>query len=207
MKYNKGFTLVELMVGMLLTSLLMITMLTLFKQVNFIGMNSAEDAEYEAQLEMGLLTIQRLVANAGYGSGLDDDVVIGSYEGNEAIFWRYAEDHEAMPLVMQCRGFGVKIETFNDQFKHRLLLLTAPCTAANLVDEAWVVQQPIATVKSEEDTDPVFTYSLVTGECVPYGIYQGGVSGNKRVVIEGVRKHDFGVGNKRRFVCFNNIKA
>ena len=74
------------MVALLLASLLMLTMLTLFKQISFIGMSTAEDAEYEAQMEIGLLTISRLVTNAGYGMGQDDDIVIGQYEGKRAVF-------------------------------------------------------------------------------------------------------------------------
>ena len=50
-------------------------------------------------------------------------------------------------------------------------------------------------------------FSLIGGACVPFGIDQGSVKGNKRLVIEGTRKNNFGVGNKTRQICFNNIKA
>lgn len=206
--HRNGFTLVELLVGLLLASLLMLTMLTLFKQVSHIGLNSSEDAEYEAQLEIGMLTIQKLIQNAGYGSGSHDDIVTGTYDSNDAIFWRFANDFDATPLVFQCRGFGIKIEASGSQYIHHLLLLKAtPCIETDLVDENWTIEQRIASVKSDQSTDPVFQFSLATGECVPFGINQGSITGDKRVQISGLRKYDYGVGNKERFVCLNNIKA
>lgn len=204
---KNGFTLIELMIGLLLSSLLMLTMLTLFKQISFIGLNSSEDAEYEAQLEIGMLTIQKLVQNAGYGSGQNDDVIMGTYDSKDALLWRFAKNHEAVPIEFQCRGFSVDIgpKTANDKYVHRLLLLKAPCVAGDLVND-WTVEQAIAAVKSDQNTDPVFQFELVSGECAPFGIDQGGFVGDMSVAISGIRKYDYGVGNKEKFVCLSNIK-
>src|SRR5690554_964690 len=215
---KNGFTLIELMVGLLLSSLLMLTMVTLFKQVSQVGLNSSENSEYESQMEIGLLTIQRLIQNAGYGSGSQDDIAIGTYNTKDAIFWRSAVAYSPDPTVAidyQCHGFGINISTAGNRDIHRLLLLKAsPCSGTtNLADEDWQIEQTIATLKiNPADNllytgDPVFEFSLSTGECVPFGISLGSLSGDVRVKVSGLRKYDYGVGNKERFVCLNNIKA
>src|SRR5690554_6877278 len=212
---KNGFTLIELMVGLLLSSLLMLTMVTLFKQVSHVGLNSSEDSEYESQMEIGMLTIQRLIQNAGYGSGSQNDIAIGTYNSKEAIFWRAATSYDPNPaatITYQCNGFGIKIEPDGSHYIHRLLLLKAsPCSAGtNLVNEDWQVEQTIASIKiNPQDNppytgNPVFQYALSHSPCVPFGIPLGNLSGDVRVKISGLRKYDYGVGNKERFVCLNN---
>ena len=65
---KNGFTLVELMVGLVIGMLCMIMMLMLFKQVSHISLQSSQDAEYDAQLQTSMLIVQKLIQNAGYGS-------------------------------------------------------------------------------------------------------------------------------------------
>lgn len=215
---QNGFTLIELLVGLLLASLLMLSMLTLFKQVSHIGLSSSQDTQYQAQLEIGMLTIQKLIQGAGYGSGSHDDVATGTFNGEDAIFWRSATSFDPDPTVTvtyQCRGFGIKIDQDGSHYIHRLLLLNATnCDdTTNLVNFNWQVEQGIAKVKiNPQDNppyngDPVFQFGLTSGECVPFGIDLGDSKGDMQVKISGLRKYDYGVGNKERFVCLNNIKA
>lgn len=72
---NKGFSLIELLVAMAVSLLAILMLLMLFKQVTRLGMSSSQDAEYDANLETALQIIQKLVQNAGYGTGNEQDVL------------------------------------------------------------------------------------------------------------------------------------
>lgn len=72
---NKGFSLIELLVAMAVSLLAILMLLMLFKQVTRLGMSSSQDAEYDANLETALLIVQKLVQNAGYGIGNDQDIL------------------------------------------------------------------------------------------------------------------------------------
>ena len=75
---RNGFTIIELLVGIVIAMLCMITMLMLFKQLTQVSVSSTQDAEYDAQLQSGMLTIQKYVQNAGFGSGQQSDIASGT---------------------------------------------------------------------------------------------------------------------------------
>ncbi|MFY9179293.1 MAG: prepilin-type N-terminal cleavage/methylation domain-containing protein [Venatoribacter sp.] len=209
---KNGFTLVELLVGLVIAALLMLTILVYFKQVSFLGLVSSEDAEYETQLEIGMLTVQKLVQEAGYGSGNADDIAEGAFDGNSAVFWRYVSNFDPLNAAppapsYTCRGFGSQISGTAPRITHRLVLLSANCNAsANLSTAAWTVVQPVAAVMSTTAT-PVFDFSVVASSCVPFGI--GEAVGEQMLIITGLKKYEYGSASrdKIRRVCLTNIKA
>lgn len=202
---QKGFTLVELMVGLVISLLCMAMMMMLFKQITRTGAEAARAAEYDAQLETSLLIVQKLVQNAGYGSGASDDVATAAYSGGgNALYWRTAPNLSA-PANYECKGIAEKIEASGTRYIHRLLLLdSAACAAGDLTAKTWALSQTMISIKAAT-VAPIFSFS-VAGNCSPFGT--ANVQGAKKVVISATRE-DIGTGalgkNVQRAVCLNNI--
>ena len=200
---EKGFTLLELMIGLVIAMLCMIMMLMLFKQTTQIGISSSQDAEYDAQIRTGLLVAQRFAQNAGYGSGKANDVVKGTFYNNDAIFWRMIPDINKTPITYQCQGLA---ESISSTGLHRLILLKRTCGSdTNLTDGNWQDEQVIVSFRSKVTT-PIFKYLLTAGQCNPYGIDKNNSKGLKQLTITAQREHMTGTGsNIQNTVCLNNI--
>lgn len=209
---KNGFTLVELLVGLGVSSILMLTMLAYFKQVGTIGVESAESADYEIQLDIGLLSVQKMVQFAGYGLGQESDIQVGQYNGESAVYWRYLEalpDPNAAPTAplpaVICRGVGSSVAQQNGKYKNTLILLTADdCDAGDLTDATWRVQQSVVSLVSDQSYS-VFAFTSQATPCSPFGV--GQTMGAVVLKIRGLRKYDYGDGNyyKNRNICINNI--
>lgn len=206
--HKNGFTMIELLVGIVIAMLCMITMLMLFKQISHIGVDTTQDAEYDAQLQSGILAAQKFIQNAGYGSGQQTDIAIGSFAGNPAIVWLFAKDLSATPLAYECQGIGEEITTEDGQTVHRLYLLkkTACGKTEAITAGTWEKDQSI-TVLRNNSTTPLYQYTMTAGACSPFGIEKANAKGLKQVTLTAARKHmSSGVGqNIQTVVCLNNI--
>ena len=207
MKAN-GFTLVELMIGIVISMLCMIMMLMFFKQLSQISITSAQDAEYDAQLKTGMLVIEKFVQNAGYGSGQLGDIAKGTHYGNPAVFWRYIPDLSVTPITYACQGIAEQVVTNGAQKLHRLVLLKKTnCGNSTAISEGtWEEHQPIIALKNTSD-QPVFNYDIAQGDCRPYGIDKNNV-GFRQLTLTAPRQHGTALGqNIQTTVCLNNIKV
>ena len=205
---KNGFTLVELMVGLVISMLCMITMLMLFKQVSHISLQSNQDAEYDAQLQTGMLIVQKLIQNAGYGSGAANDIEIGTYLSRPAVFWRYVEDIDASPIVYICQGVSEQITTDNNQKVHRLIVLKKDnCGNLNAVSSGtWQHQQTIIAIRNQSDS-ALFQYAMSASDCRPFGIDKNNF-GIRQITLTAPRQYLTGTGeNIQTKVCLNNIKT
>lgn len=207
---KNGFTMIELLVGIVIAMLCMVTMLMMFKQLTQVGVNSTQDAEYDAQLQSGMLAAQKYIQNAGYGSGEQTDIAIGSYSGNPAVLWLQVEDLNASPIAYQCQGIGEEITTVDGQKIHRLVLLKkAACGKTEAITAgAWVKDQPIVAIKNPADA-PVYQFALSSGTaCAPFGIEKDNAAGLKQITLKAARQHMTGVGeNIQNVVCLSNIST
>ncbi|WP_180028305.1 PilW family protein [Acinetobacter sp. YH16032] len=203
---QKGFTLIELMVGLVIALLCMIMMLMLFKQTTQIGINSSQDSEYDAQIRTGLLVAQKLIQNAGYGTGNSNDIVSGTFYSNPAIFWRFIPNIGTTPTTYQCQGLAEKISDDGNSKLHRLVLLKRNCGSdTDLTDANWLEDQVIVAFRSSSSS-PIFSYALNAGKCTPYGIDKNNSNGLKKLTITAQREHMTGTGGSiRNTVCLNNI--
>jgi Tfp pilus assembly protein PilW len=207
MKAN-GFTIIELMVGVVISMLCMIMMLMFFKQLSHISLSSSQDAEYDAQLKTGMLVIEKLVQNAGYGSGQLSDIATGTHYGNPAVFWRFIPDLSATPVSYQCHGVAEQVVSDGAQKTHRLVILKKTnCGTSTAVNEGnWEEYQPIVSVKNTSAT-PLFEYSIAQGDCRPYGIDKDN-AGVRQLTLTAPRQHGTDLGqNIKTTVCLNNIKV
>lgn len=202
-----GFTLIELMVGMVIAILCMLMMLMLFKQITQIGMSAAQDAEYDAQIQTGLLVAQKFIQNAGYGSGLANDIQKGTQFGYSAIFWRFIPNIGTTPITYQCQGIAEKITTDGNTKLHQLILLKKACGSepTTWINGTWEEDQNIVTFRSSK-SDPIFQYDISAGKCTPYGVDKNNSNGLKQLTITAKREHMTGTGGSiKNTVCLNNI--
>ena len=201
--HQKGFTLIELMVGLVIAMLCMIMMLMLFKQTTQIGISSAQDAEYDAQIQTGILVSQKFIQNAGYGSGKTLDVKTGSYASNAALYWRLIPNVGTTPITYQCQGIAEKVAQDGNAFMHRLVLIKKTCNANdNWEAGTWADDQVIVAFRSTKQ-EPVFSYTLSTGQCTPFGIDKNASKGLRQVTINARREHLS--GSIKNTICLNNI--
>lgn len=204
---KNGFSLVELLIAMALSLITILMVMMLFKQVGRVAVSVAQDAEFDLQLETGMLVTQKLLQGAGYGTGNFDDVAIGSYSGRPAVFWRLRPDLEAEPIELICQGVAEGIEQDQNMFVHRLLLLaSSSCSeSAQLEDLSWDVASVLATMRSEHN-EHVFDFKL-EDECDPFGVKE--IGGARKVIITGKKLNiSEGLGQfVQRAVCLNNISS
>lgn len=211
---KNGFTLIELMIGMVIAVLSMGMMMMMFKQVSQVSFSSSADAQYDTDIQIGLMVAQKFLQNAGYGSGQANDIVRGSYAGNDAIFWRYAPDID-QPALYKCQGISEKVDQEDGRSVHRLLLLTkADCTGAGIAwstgtgASSWNPEQTIIAIK-KTDADKIYSYELSTGPCTPYGIDEDDENtiDRQQITIKAKRQHvaagDAG-GSIQHTLCLNN---
>jgi prepilin-type N-terminal cleavage/methylation domain-containing protein len=198
-----GFTIIELMVGLVISSLCMIMMLMLFKQTTQIGLASSKDAEYSAQTQTAHLVIQKLVQRAGYGSGQSDDIKIATYLRNPAIFWRFIPEVDASPISYQCEGVAEIVDDLGHVKSHSLVLLRKSCGSEQEWQIGdWKETQVIVNIHNQT-TSPIFSYDLSESACTPYGIDMHHDSALKKITIYAQREHLD--QHLKSTVCLNNI--
>ena len=207
MKAN-GFTMIELMIGLLIASLCSIMLLMLFKQTSHIAVNSAQDAQYEAQLQTGMLVAQRFIQNAGYGSGSPTDIEIGTHAGKPAVFWRYINRLDTTPIEYTCQGLAEEISTEGSFQLHRLILIekTNCGTTQALTAGTWQESKAIIAIKNQSTT-PIYQYAMSNSDCTPFGI-DNSKSGSKQLTLSAARPHITGVGSQlQTAISLTNIKV
>ena len=221
---QKGFTLIELMIGLVISVLCMIMMLMLFKQLSHIAMSSSQDAENDSQLQTGILVIEKLVQNAGYGSinnsgGSNNtgDIGIGTFSGNPALVWRYVPDLDASQTIYKCEGIGEEITTEGAHKIHRLVLLKRACgNNTEITSGDWIIDQPIMSIKTTTSS-PIYAFSMSSENCTPFGIGKT-YTGAQKIVVTAERQHldlsDSPEQNTNNVtkklsssICLNNIKT
>lgn len=210
---KNGFTLIELMIGMVIAMLSMSMMMMMFKQVSQVSFGSAADAQYDTDIQIGLMVAQKYLQNAGYGSGQANDIALGSYAGtgNDAVYWRYVPDLD-QPAQYKCQGISEKIDQEGNRSVHRLLLLTnAACNGAGLVSAgAWSIEQTVIAIK-KSNSDKIFSYEMADGSCTPYGIDENTVI-RQQITITAKRQHitadaDEASKSIQHTLCLNNVTA
>lgn len=210
MKKN-GFTMLEVLVGLVIAMLCMIMMLMTFKQISKISLESSLDAEYDTQVQLGMLVLQKIIQNAGYGSGNAGDITVD----NNTLYLRFTPDL-AEPTTLKCQALTYQNDASKKEYKLFLLENITDCgTDTVLKDLPWTNsstnKSPLITIKNQEITEgtaPIFTFSLQNlvspQKCTPYGISGHNPSGSKTVTITAQGQH---INSKQiqSLICLNNI--
>lgn len=215
---QKGFTLVELMVGLVIAMLCMLMMLMLFKQTTQIGISSSRDSEYDAQIRTALSVAQKLVQNAGYGSGKTSDIAVGVDTQNvPAVFWRMNPD-PVTSLMSANTTINYNCEALTQEKEgdtYRLIFLKKNNCGSEAVLNIETFSQPdekqhIVSFKTLE-TGTVFNFVLTPGNCTPFGIDKNNSKGTRQLTITANRQYADEMQNSNigqtvsNTVCLNNI--
>ncbi|ANF81152.1 hypothetical protein A3K93_02400 [Acinetobacter sp. NCu2D-2] len=210
MKKN-GFSILELLVGLVVAMLCMIMMLMTFKQISKVSLESSMDAEYDTQVQLGMLVLQKVIQNAGYGSGNAADILMS----NNTLYLRFTPDL-ATPTIIKCQALTSENDIVNKEYKLFLLENTTNCEASTALNSiAWTnsntIKSPLITIKNKEisaTTPPIFSFSVQSlpspKKCTPYGISNANPSGTKFVTVTAQGQH---ITQKQiqSLICLNNI--
>ncbi|MBM7062771.1 hypothetical protein JQX08_18820 [Pseudomonas sp. UL073] len=180
MKRQTGLTLISLMIGMLLSTMCILAMLALYRNLVQTAVVATQDANQDGQLAAGLLSAQLEVQSAGFGidssaaSNLEKSTISLSGSSHSALLWRYLD-----ASGYQCRGLVDRgASDANSGKAVRLLSLLqadSGCSAsANLAGLNWSVRQDLAKllVPAAQQAAPqaVVTFSIAKVDCAPFGL-------------------------------------
>lgn len=201
MRYTqKGSTIVSLMVGLVISMLCLIALLTLFKAVVTTSVDSQQNAQQDTQLFNGLTLAQMLAQNAGFGFSSGTNVLITSrtlaldnsisVASQKAVLWRYYATINT-PSTLTCQGIASVLN--NDQTKLILLKANSCAQTSNLDNLTWTVDRVLAILPSAS----TISFNLATQTCAPYGI--GTAASHSKLTI---------TANTFSFpVCLSNITS
>lgn len=196
---SKGFSLIELLIAMAISLIAILMLLMLFKQVTRVGMASSQDAELDAKIDTAMLVIQKMVQNAGYGTGNSDDITVVENDSSAGlnsniVFWRINsdvlslldpqepeidEDENIIPSIfnVQCYALSEAITSVeNSLYSHQLVLSkTTNCTNVSVFTDSLLDWQEDSVISSftSQTSSPIFSYKLeelINESCSPHGI-------------------------------------
>ncbi|RKG37669.1 hypothetical protein D7V31_16415 [Acinetobacter sp. WCHAc060007] len=188
------------MVGLVISMLCLIALLTLFKAIVTTSVDSQQNAQQDTQLFNGLTLAQMLAQNAGFGFSSGTNVLIPSstlaldnnisVESQKAVLWRYYTTINT-PNTLTCQGIASVLN--NNQTKLILLKANSCAQTSNLDNLTWTVDRVLAILPSAS----TISFNLTTQTCTPYGI--GTAASHSKLTI---------TANTFSFpVCLSNITS
>lgn len=201
MKYKQtGSTLISLMIGLLISMLCLIALLTLFRAVMTTSIDSQQNAQQDTQVFNGLTIAQMLVQNAGFGFSSGNNILITSnqltldsgitVDSQKAALWRYYTTINTSS-TLTCQGIA---SVMNNNQTKLILLKTSACAQTTALDSlSWTVDRVLATLPATS----TITFNLTTETCTPYGM--GTAASHPKLII---------TANTSSFpICLSNITS
>lgn len=181
MKYQSGTMLISLLIGLLISMLCILALLSSYRTIVKTGVESRIAATHDTQLQAGLTTAQMFLQNAGFGlegsnNLLTTTVPVGS-KTILAVLWRYKNG-----TTIVCQGLA-DIES-SDNKKRRFVLLegfeegfendsgTLCNGTSNLGSFKWKEQSTLANLEdysSDKSNPKQITFEQTTSVCTPFG--------------------------------------
>lgn len=177
MKYQSGTTLISLLIGLLISMLCILALLSSYRTIVKTGVESRIAATHDTQLQAGLTTAQMFLQNAGFGlegsnNLLTTTVQVGS-KTISAVLWRYKNGTNIV-----CQGLA-DVES-SDNKKRRFVLLEgfendsgAPCNGTSTLGSfKWKEQSTLANLEdySTDKSNPQqITFNQTISTCTPFG--------------------------------------
>ena len=170
MRHQSGATLISLLIGLLISMLCLIGLLSSYRTMAKTGAESRMAATHDTELQNGLTAAQMLVQNAGFGldgsSHLSiEPITIGS-NSTSALLWRYKNGSTTLcqgladiPNASKRKFIIIKVQTGCDSTSNlNTFTWTEKSTLANLVDY------------STGSTNPQqVTFQKASSSCTPFG--------------------------------------
>ena len=176
MNAQKGVTLINLLIGLLIAMLCIIAVLSLYRIVVHTGADSRKAATHDSQLQQAFSTTQMLIQNAGFG--LDSTIpqvtmgniaITGTNQTNvQALLWREAEYANG---PASCYGLA-DIAVSGARQLISLKSTDANCSSANLTTLTWIQDRVLAQLSdiSADSSNPAqVIFNLNSTACTPYG--------------------------------------
>lgn len=160
----KGFTLIELMIGLVLCTLSILISLTLYSNLVQTSVLSRTDSRQDGQLASAIAAIQLEVQSAGYGVAVPNNTELKLVDDHH-LNWRFTDANGT-----QCKGFWIDTDN-NGVLKLQLMKSTAACTTttdiANKTTANW---SEVTQLAQFGITPPTITMALTNAACTPYGV-------------------------------------
>ena len=173
-KYQRGTSLVGILIGMLISIISILSILALYKNLVHVSTDASNDASHDGQISTALMTTQLELQTAGYGIEKAGQEHINTNDDGSEIRWRYLDSGG-----YQCRAIQQQSPTPNTR---ALVLMeaTSNCTEDSVLGELqWNAITTLTKFERKTAIDKqLFTFSVSTGNCSPYGM-----STNKKHII------------------------
>lgn len=174
MRHQTGATLISLLIGLLISMLCLIGLLSSYRTMAKTGAESRMAATHDTELQNGLTAAQMLVQNAGFG--LDgsnnlsiETIAIGS-NNTSALLWRYKDGS-----TTTCQGLA----DIPNASKRKFIIIevqTGCDSTSNLNTFNWTEKSTLANLVnySTGSTNPQqVTFQRASSACTPFGTVIG----------------------------------
>ncbi len=172
--FQKGVSLISLMVGLLLAMISILAGMVLYKNIVQSSVQARSDALQDGQIASAMLTLQLELQSAGYGIAKDPSKTHVQLVDGKTLYWRFNDGSS------KCRSFRIEDNEAGTHRKLVLLKLKTGCDETSaLTSFSWneadkVEVNPLAEFRKSEATAvdlPVITIdSIAPAPCFPYGM-------------------------------------
>lgn len=182
MRRSSGFTLISMMVGLLISSIAILGMMSLYKTLVHNAADSIVRSTLDGQVSSALLTAEMELQGAGFaipGATANNDLVIlanasltadGNLNGNKLTITSASPGSEGNAIIWgaDISGAGYRCSGLLAQNGGLTLLQPTPCSAASAFSgAAWNGAQLIAENTLNDEQAVAMSAALAT--CWPYG--------------------------------------
>lgn len=171
MRHQAGTTLISLLIGLLISMLCMIGLLTTYRTVVKTGVSSRIGATHDTELQNSLNVSQTMIQNAGFGLEGDNHLLVANItvdtKTTSALLWRYKANGSLI-----CQGLADIADTSN---KRKLIVLNddTDCDSTSNLDAlSWTNERTLAhlTDYSSDNSNPQqVTFAKTLSNCTPFG--------------------------------------
>lgn len=156
---QSGLSLVSLMVGLVISMLVVLTTLSIYRATIRTTVDASQGAHVSGQFSSGLLAAQMKLQGAGFGIIDPDSPRDITVAASGALVWR-----DAINGAERCHAL-----VFSEQ-RLRLLSSTSTCTDANTALEAATWNETQLVSEATGDNRSAFTATVIERECSPFGV-------------------------------------
>ncbi|CAD5108308.1 hypothetical protein [Zestomonas carbonaria] len=184
-RWQQGVTLISMMVGLLISLLVILVMMTSFRTLISISAEASRGAFQDGELATALTALQMDIQGAGYGLDatvspalVKSPISLPEHGSEEALLWRFKDGG-----ALTCAGVVERADTDPDSSQPMRVvsrLLANDCSeTAGLASFEWVLGEDLLRFKNQ--TARQLRITLDEEACSPFGAL--GESENHPIVI------------------------
>lgn len=221
MKSQLGTTLIGLLVGLVISMLCIIAVLSVYRTMVKTGVDSRVASTHDTQLQSGFTTAQMFLQNAGFGLDgsshfLQSDTISIDSKNVNAILWRFKEGSTVV-----CQGLA-DVATADNKKRSFILLngflgeTETNCSETESLSSTtikWKVKATLAELEDyslDKSNPKQINFEQSTANCTPYGAGDPDVNTQHPLVTilaQTSTQQVAGLGQIKVPVCLMNIIA